>query len=63
MTDSCILIPMIVIHFYSVISTEPGWKPYRNVVLGDSIDAFSFGFVDLAQDTLKLYTKAHGAKV
>lgn len=28
------------------IQTQPGWKPYRNVVL----------------DTLKLYTKAHGAK-
>jgi len=29
-----------------VISTESGWKPYKSVVL----------------DTLKLYTKAHGAK-
>ncbi|KAF8803578.1 hypothetical protein BYT27DRAFT_6730638 [Phlegmacium glaucopus] len=28
------------------VATQPGWKPYRNVVL----------------DTLKLYTKAHGAK-
>jgi len=28
------------------IQTQSGWKPYRNVVL----------------DTLKLYTKAHGAK-
>ncbi|KAI0736475.1 hypothetical protein C8Q72DRAFT_799971 [Fomitopsis betulina] len=28
------------------IKTQPGWKPYRNLVL----------------DTLKLYTKAHGAK-
>ncbi|GJE97940.1 AIM29 family protein [Phanerochaete sordida] len=28
------------------VQTQPGWKPYRNVVL----------------DTLKLYTKAHGAK-
>jgi hypothetical protein len=28
------------------ISTEPGWKAYKNVVL----------------DTLKLYSKAHGAK-
>ncbi|KAH8102835.1 hypothetical protein BXZ70DRAFT_751353 [Cristinia sonorae] len=28
------------------IQTQPGWKPYRNVVL----------------DTFKLYTKAHGSK-
>ncbi|KXN87734.1 UPF0538 protein C2C4.04c [Leucoagaricus sp. SymC.cos] len=28
------------------VQTQPGWKPYRNVSL----------------DTLKLYTKAHGAK-
>jgi len=28
------------------VATQPGWKPYRNVDL----------------DTLKLYTKAHGAK-
>ncbi|KAF9459567.1 hypothetical protein BDZ94DRAFT_1284331 [Collybia nuda] len=28
------------------VLTQPGWKPYRNIVL----------------DTLKLYTKAHGAK-
>ncbi|KIY45148.1 hypothetical protein FISHEDRAFT_76827 [Fistulina hepatica ATCC 64428] len=28
------------------VRTQPGWKPYRNVVL----------------DTLKLYMKAHGAK-
>lgn len=28
------------------IQTQPGWKPYRNVVL----------------DTLKIYTRAHGAK-
>ncbi|KII88805.1 hypothetical protein PLICRDRAFT_54628 [Plicaturopsis crispa FD-325 SS-3] len=28
------------------VKTQPGWKPYRNVEL----------------DTLKLYTKAHGAK-
>ncbi|KAH7921491.1 hypothetical protein BV22DRAFT_1114389, partial [Leucogyrophana mollusca] len=28
------------------IQTQPGWKPYRNAVL----------------DTLKLYTRAHGAK-
>ncbi|TFK26373.1 cytoplasmic protein [Coprinopsis marcescibilis] len=28
------------------VQTQPGWKPYRNVQL----------------DTLKLYTKAHGAK-
>ncbi|KAK7472581.1 hypothetical protein VKT23_000694 [Stygiomarasmius scandens] len=28
------------------IQTQPGWKPYRNVTL----------------DTLKLYSKAHGAK-
>ncbi|KAH9483794.1 UPF0538 protein C2C4.04c [Psilocybe cubensis] len=28
------------------VATQPGWKPYRNVSL----------------DTLKLYTKAHGAK-
>ncbi|QRW27423.1 altered inheritance of mitochondria protein 29 [Rhizoctonia solani] len=30
----------------NAIKTEPGWKPYRTVQL----------------DTLKLYTKAHGAK-
>jgi len=30
----------------SDVATQPGWKPYRNVDL----------------DTLKLYTKAHGAK-
>ncbi|KAJ7098172.1 hypothetical protein B0H15DRAFT_1009887 [Mycena belliarum] len=30
----------------TAIATQLGWKPYRNVVL----------------DTLKLYTKAHGAK-
>jgi len=30
----------------SAVATQPGWKPYRTVVL----------------DTLKLYTKAHGAK-
>ncbi|KAF8502552.1 hypothetical protein BU17DRAFT_78381 [Hysterangium stoloniferum] len=29
-----------------IISTQPGWKPFRNTHL----------------DTLKLYTKAHGAK-
>ncbi|KAF9119679.1 hypothetical protein BGW39_000123 [Mortierella sp. 14UC] len=29
-----------------MVKTTPGWKPYQNVVL----------------DTLKLYTKAHGAK-
>jgi len=29
-----------------VVQTQAGWKPYRNLVL----------------DTLKLYTKAHGAK-
>ncbi|KAK0210470.1 hypothetical protein DFS33DRAFT_1293396 [Desarmillaria ectypa] len=29
------------------VKTQPGWKPYRNVVL----------------DTLKLYTQAHSAKV
>ncbi|KDQ59401.1 hypothetical protein JAAARDRAFT_205458 [Jaapia argillacea MUCL 33604] len=29
------------------VVTQPGWKPYRNVVL----------------DTMKLYTKAHGAKM
>jgi len=28
------------------VATQSGWKPYRNVVL----------------DTIKLYTKAHGAK-
>jgi len=28
------------------VATQPGWKPYRNIIL----------------DTLKLYTKAHGAK-
>jgi len=28
------------------VQTQPGWKPYRNVAL----------------DTMKLYTKAHGAK-
>ncbi|KAI0781292.1 hypothetical protein BD413DRAFT_504193 [Trametes elegans] len=28
------------------IQTQPGWKPYRNLTL----------------DTIKLYTKAHGAK-
>ncbi|KAG0248309.1 hypothetical protein BG011_000222 [Mortierella polycephala] len=28
------------------VKTQPGWKPYQNVVF----------------DTLKLYTKAHGAK-
>ncbi|KAI0648216.1 hypothetical protein C8Q79DRAFT_999637 [Trametes meyenii] len=28
------------------IQTQPGWKPYRNITL----------------DTIKLYTKAHGAK-
>ncbi|KAF7777452.1 hypothetical protein Agabi119p4_3524 [Agaricus bisporus var. burnettii] len=28
------------------VETQPGWKPYRNVSL----------------DTMKLYTKAHGAK-
>ncbi|KAJ3567127.1 hypothetical protein NP233_g6570 [Leucocoprinus birnbaumii] len=28
------------------VQTQPGWKPYRNVTL----------------DTLKLYTRAHGAK-
>ncbi|OCH95201.1 hypothetical protein OBBRIDRAFT_788385 [Obba rivulosa] len=28
------------------VQTQPGWKPYRNIVL----------------DTLKLYTKAHGSK-
>jgi len=28
------------------VTSQPGWKPYRNVVL----------------DTLKLYTQAHGAK-
>jgi hypothetical protein len=28
------------------VQTQPGWKPYRNVVF----------------DTMKLYTKAHGAK-
>ncbi|KAJ7273445.1 cytoplasmic protein [Mycena haematopus] len=30
----------------AAIANQPGWKPYRNVVL----------------DTLKLYTHAHGAK-
>jgi len=30
----------------SAVANQPGWKPYRNVVL----------------DTLKLYTRAHGAK-
>jgi hypothetical protein len=29
------------------VQTQPGWKPYKNVQL----------------DTMKLYTKAHGAKV
>jgi len=28
------------------VASQPGWKPYRNVTI----------------DTLKLYTKAHGAK-
>ncbi|CAK5264070.1 unnamed protein product [Mycena citricolor] len=30
----------------SAVGTQPGWKPYRNEIL----------------DTLKLYTRAHGAK-
>ncbi|KAJ7470496.1 hypothetical protein FB451DRAFT_1400096 [Mycena latifolia] len=30
----------------AAVTNQPGWKPYRNVVL----------------DTLKLYTRAHGAK-
>ncbi|KAG6868998.1 hypothetical protein C0993_005656 [Termitomyces sp. T159_Od127] len=30
----------------NAVLTQPGWKPYRSVAL----------------DTLKLYTKAHGAK-
>ncbi|KAJ6547286.1 hypothetical protein B0H19DRAFT_1266227 [Mycena capillaripes] len=30
----------------AAVTTQPGWKPYRNAVL----------------DTLKLYTHAHGAK-
>ncbi|KAJ7632379.1 hypothetical protein FB45DRAFT_912301, partial [Roridomyces roridus] len=30
----------------AAVATQPGWKPYRNVLL----------------DTLKLYTHAHGAK-
>ncbi|KAJ7684835.1 hypothetical protein DFH06DRAFT_1156809 [Mycena polygramma] len=30
----------------AAVTSQPGWKPYRNVVL----------------DTLKLYTHAHGAK-
>ncbi|KAJ7109112.1 hypothetical protein C8R44DRAFT_635732 [Mycena epipterygia] len=30
----------------TAVTSQPGWKPYRNVVL----------------DTLKLYTQAHGAK-
>jgi hypothetical protein len=31
---------------HQAVQTQPGWKPYRNVVF----------------DTVKLYTKAHGAK-
>jgi len=33
-------------HALVAVSTQPGWKPYRNVRL----------------DTLKLYTRAHGSK-
>ncbi|KAF8163027.1 hypothetical protein B0H34DRAFT_650806 [Crassisporium funariophilum] len=39
-------LPLILNHCPLAVATQPGWKPYRNAVL----------------DTLKLYTKAHGAK-
>ncbi|KAJ7498258.1 hypothetical protein B0H11DRAFT_1618234, partial [Mycena galericulata] len=35
----------------TAVTNQPGWKPYRNVVLGASI-----------WHTMKLYTQAHGAK-
>jgi len=48
---------------YPAISTQSGWKPYRNALLGIS---YSFSQpMDRCHfsDTLKLYTKAHGSKV
>jgi hypothetical protein len=46
----------------SAVASQPGWKPYRNVSLSmKPLFSMTTGLTDL--DTLKLYTKAHGAKV
>ncbi|KAF5330631.1 hypothetical protein D9619_005717 [Psilocybe cf. subviscida] len=44
------------------VSTQPGWKPYRNVVLGVYFSAHRSSHFSSNPDTLKLYTKAHGSK-
>lgn len=49
----------------SAIQTGPAWRPYRNAVLGSYTlpgDVISWLF-NVKLDTLKLYVKAHGAKV
>lgn len=48
------------------MQTQPAWKPYRNVSLGELHNQISLLLPELIlaePDTLKLYTKAHGAKV
>jgi hypothetical protein len=51
------------------MQTQPGWKPYRNVVLGALfLHLTLLGKIDtymqsIELDTVKLYTVAHGSKV
>jgi len=47
---------------HKAIHDKPGWKPYRNVLLGLSFFLPS-AFANTPLDTLKLYSNAHGAKV
>lgn len=49
----------------AAIQTLPGWKPYRNAILGESwiYTCQKLQLKPCLTDTMKLYTKAHGAKV
>ncbi|KAI3610481.1 cytoplasmic protein [Moniliophthora roreri] len=44
------------------IQTQSGWKPYRNVQLGQCSPRCRLACTHRLADTLKVYSQAHGAK-